>query len=310
VSSAFNRRNFLETAVVAMSVVLLPLVVGPGIGRGAEAEPGSKGLYRLSATGAKPELVIAMSDTETFTSPQQSPDGKWIAYDSSTGFNEAGQPSPALDHIYVVPNEGGTPKDLGPGLLPSWSSDNTQICFTVAPGTGDDLKPGLYVMNSDGGGRQRMFGADSGRWSPDGGRIAYLADGQVHVYDILAGNSICLTTEARNITGTPAWSPDGKQIAIVYFSNSDHTLGILAADQERQTPRALWEGHGMSRSPNWAPSNSIMLFASPDKVYDIYAVENSEVSKPVRPFEGKLSYQVKDPTWLSDGKGVLFVKWK
>ncbi|HTQ37379.1 MAG TPA: hypothetical protein VMJ32_00005 [Pirellulales bacterium] len=283
---------------------------GAAIAQGADAESLSKGIYRLTADGEKPALVVAMAADESITSPQQSPDGKWIVYDSTKSFNENGQPTPALDHIFIVPSEGGTPKDLGAGLLPNWSPDSKQLCFAVAGGNGSDTQSGLYVMNADGSGRQRLLEADGGRWSPDGGRIAYLVGGQVHVYDILAASDIQLTNEERNITGTPAWSPDGKQIAIVYFSNADHTLGILQADKEQQTPRVLWEGHGISRSPNWAPSNSLVVYASPSKVYDIYALDASESPTPARPFEGKLPSQVKDPTWMSDGKGVLFVIWK
>jgi Tol biopolymer transport system component len=299
-SSAFIR-GFLIANLLCCSTV---------VAQGVDTESLDKGIYRLSADGQKPELVVAMAADESITSPQQSPDGKWIVYDNTKSFNENGQPTPALDHIFVVPTEGGTPKDLGAGLLPNWSPDSKQLCFAVAGGTGGDAQSGLYVMNADGSGRQRLLEAAGARWSPDGGRIAYLKSGDVHVYDILAGSDIQLTSVEQNITGVPAWSPDGKQIAIVYFSNADHTLGILQADKEQQTARALWEGHGISRSPNWSPNNSIIVYASPNKVYDIYTLEDAEVAKPMRPFEGKLPSQVKDPTWMSDGKGVLFVIWK
>jgi Tol biopolymer transport system component len=279
------------------------------IGRAPAAGPETKGLYQLNADGTKLHLVLQMVDDEAITSPQQSPDGKTIAYDSSKIFNNAGQPDLASDHIFVVPSEGGKPTDLGPGMLPSWSPDSKQLCFAVAPQAPDGTKPGLYVMNADGTGRQWLFDAAAGRWSPDGGRLAFLANGDVHVYDMLAGTTIHLTNESRNITGTPAWSPEGKQIAIVYFSNADHSLAVLDAEKESQQPRVLWEGHGISRSPNWAPSKSILVFASPNQDYDFYTLDPAAGAAPMRPFQGKVVlFRAKDPTWLSDGQGILFLK--
>jgi len=83
----------------------------------ARAEDAGKGIYRLSADGQL-QLVVPMGNL-AMTSPQQSPDGKYIAYDATASFNDAGQPSPELDHVFVVPTEGGEPRDLGPGMLPA-----------------------------------------------------------------------------------------------------------------------------------------------------------------------------------------------
>jgi hypothetical protein len=62
----------------------------------------TKGLYRVNADGSDLRLIVPMDDQSSFTSPQESPDGKLIAYDCASVFNEAGQPDPASDHIFVV----------------------------------------------------------------------------------------------------------------------------------------------------------------------------------------------------------------
>ena len=220
-------------------------ICGIAVVFGAGAGPEAKGLYRMNADGTELRLVMAVQDDSVITSPQESPDGKLIAFDKTNVHNDRGQPIPEFDHVFVVPVAGGEAKDLGPGMLPTWSPDGKQLCFAVAPGA-KEAEPGIYVMNADGTGRQRLFDGQAGRWSPDGGRIAFFADGEVSVYDILAGATIRLTANAENVTGTPAWSPDGKKIAYIYFSDSDHTVSYIVSDKEQQLPHVLWEGHGIA----------------------------------------------------------------
>jgi Tol biopolymer transport system component len=298
-------RGNKPTTTTKWQIVVLTIVALLGAERAAAQ---SKGLYRVNADGSDLRLIVPMDDQSSFTSPQESPDGKLIAYDCASVFNEAGQPDPASDHIYVVPVGGGKPKDLGSGMLPSWSPDSKQICFTVAPGTPGD-ESGLYVMNADGGGRQRLLDALAGRWSPDGSRMAFFSGDEVHVYDWLAGTTTRLTSQPRHLTGTPAWSPDGKTIAIVYFSDADHSLGVLDADKQSQEPRVLWEGQGISRSPNWAPNKRILVYATPNRVSDFYTLDPADApATPQRPLEGKVAFPVKDPAWSGDGKAVVFIK--
>ncbi len=273
---------------------------------GSGAGPEAKGLYRLNADGTGLKLVVGV-DKGAPTSPQQSPDGKLIAFDKTDVHNEQNQPTLEFDHIFVVPSEGGEAKDFGPGMLPSWSPDSKQICFTVAPGA-KEAEPGLYVMNADGSGRQWLFNAYAARWSPDGGRIAYFVDDTLWVYDILAGAKMQLTARSQWMTGTPAWSPDGKKIAFIYRGDADHTISIVDTDKEMQEPRVLWEGHGISRSPSWAPNEKILVFANPEGTNDIYVLDTAKKQPPARPFEGKLNFHPKDVSWAADGAGIVFIK--
>ena len=73
----------------------------------------------------------------------------------------------------------------------------------------------------------------------------------------------------------------------------------------------LWEGHGISRSPNWAPSKRILVYATPNRVSDFYTLDPADTSAmPQRPLEGKVPFSVKDPAWSGDGKSIVFIKPK
>jgi TolB protein len=301
----------MGTNRTSVQQAILPFAIGLIFSTGTlssfGAGPEAKGLYAVKGDGTELRLVVATEDNAVMTSPQQSPDGKFIAFDKSAVFNEQRQPIPAHCHVFVVPSDGGVAKDLGPGMLPSWSPDGKQVCCSVAQGSPDG-KPGLYIMNADGSGREWLFEALAGRWSPDGGRIAYFQNGDVYVYDTLAGSTIQLSNSSQNVTGTPVWSPDGKKIAYVHFSAADHSLSLLDSSKEMQQPKVLWEGHGIARTPSWAPSNNILVFASPSKVNDIYVLDPTGGLSPSRPFDGKFSFRPKDPAWAADGKGLVFIK--
>lgn len=89
------------------------------------------GVYVKSILGGDERLIVRKGRR-----PRFSPDGKWLAY--WTGFSTGDPTSPGSNQIFVVPADGGEPKQLVPdfqsALYPIWSPDSSQILFLGAGG--------------------------------------------------------------------------------------------------------------------------------------------------------------------------------
>jgi len=100
------------------------------------------------------------------------------------------------------------------------SPDGSRIAFLMR----DDLGiVHLFTVSPTGGQPVQVTHdqwpvASSFTWSPDGRRIAYVADGSVFVVDVASGASTRLTDRTSPATPRPeacVFSPDGRRIAFV-----------------------------------------------------------------------------------------------
>lgn len=177
---------------------------------------------------------------------------------------------------------------------------------------------GLATMNPDGTGRVNLGQSGSSpAWSPDGGRIVYLKDGD-DLYVIHAngtgkrslgvsgaapawspdGTKIVFATgtgiSVINADGTglvdltdtpdggPSWSPDGSKIAFGRFDVTGET-GVWVMDADGSNPHELFDNGARNEAIDWSPDGSKLIFqSSTGDGPRIYTMDSDGSNPPVQ----------------------------
>src|SRR5262249_30529311 len=159
-------------------------------------------------------------------------------------------------HLFVVPSEGGEPKDLTPGDydVPPFSlgdptafdfaPDSNEIVFArntdkvEATSTNNDL----FIVSVGGGEAKRITGNNPGsdttpRYSPDGKFIAYRSQTRngyesdrfrLMLHDRKAGTSKEISTGFDRWVGELVWGPDSQRIFIGAEDRGRELIGVAS----------------------------------------------------------------------------------
>ena len=103
---------------------------------------------------------------------------------------------------------------------PQISPDGKQIVYTRGwiDKMNDKRESSLWIMNVDGSKNRQLVKGSNARWSPNGDRLAYLAEGQpkgtqVHVRWMDAEGATSQITRVEESPSDLEWSPDGTQLS-------------------------------------------------------------------------------------------------
>jgi TolB protein len=144
----------------------------------------------------------------------------------------------------------------------------TQIAYVSEEGAGDARRYRLVVSDADGA-NPRII-ADSPRplmsptWSPDGRRLAYVSfegdQSGIYVQTLRTGTRERVSARA-GINGAPAFSPDGRQLALT-LSRETGNIDLYLLDLTTQVLNQITNDPAIDTEPVWAPDGRTLYFTS------------------------------------------------
>lgn len=228
-----------------------------------------RGVWVMNADGSNARRVFDWTETRY---PSWSPDGQDIVFSRASssgggggggGFRPAsgdaddgrrgpppggapGSGSAGRWTLGIVSSSDGTFSEPQPAsdtnLTPDWSPDGERIVFTGYRG--------LMVQSVDGKESWQLTTDPrdtSPVWSPDGTKVAYAHrqhdHWEIYVIDVTTGRQTKLTTTPIGSTASspassvsPAWSPDGQQIAFLTNREGRWNIWAMNADGSQPSP--------------------------------------------------------------------------
>ena len=203
-------------------------------------------------------------------SPSWGPAGEWLAFESDRE---------SFRDVYRIARDGTGLKRLTENregnFEPAVSPDGAWIAFASSR----DGDAEVYVMRPDGGEERRLtaFHRDDWgpRWSPDGRTIAFLSnrEGGDRVFLVapdgtglrrLSADSAASPDTAASASAQeadPAWSPDGRRIAIT-LRTRDGASRVRVVDVTTGEAREVAGTGGKDSHPAWSPDGRFLAFTS------------------------------------------------
>jgi len=241
--------------------------------------------------GYNPQTLL--TSDEPMMSPAWSPDSSELAYVSF----ESGQ-AEIFTHNVRTGVRKSRSKFKGLNGSPAWSPDGKKLAMTLSK----DGNPDVYILNLSDNKLQRItkhWSIDTEAvWTTDGKSLIYTSSRsgkpQLYMQSVASGARPVRLTFEGSYNASASVSADGKHIAYVHGEGSVYRIAIL--ELATKSSRILTDGP-LDESPDFAPNNSMILFASQSKNKAVL----SAVSVDGR-HKQRLAFsdgQVREPSWAN-----------
>ncbi len=266
--------------------------------------------FSLNADGTGWKKLFGVEGFPSLGSPAISPDGKWLAFDGHAAKgNLSGQ------MLLITDLEGNQLRNIGIGMMPNWSKDGRQLCYS---------KGGLRLVDAEGKNSRMLSEGDSlgwgAQWSPDGTRILYFAGPNIMTFDIASQKSTLIYNIGdggyRQTWENMKWSPDGQRICFKGLKdNAVEEIATLVVDPTKVKPgqprlKVHHSGKGISTHCAWHPDGNRVVFGMycPERTLRQLYEFNPNTNDPVKLVAGQ------DPktanacaVWAPDGKRLFVI---
>lgn len=258
--------------------------------------------FVMNEDGTGWKLVFQFEGYAACGSPAVSPDGKLIAFDAWT----INPQSPVA--MFVMGIDGGNPRELGDGAMPTWSKDGTMLAYS---------RSGVGVITADG---QESRGIDpegwGAQWSPDGKKIAFTDSEDIRVFDVQTATvRTVLASDAHEYSRfywNMTWSPDSQRICFKATKpDGKHEVATVSATGDE--PR-LKVHHSTEKNINadfaWHPNGDRIVFAMSCQergCMQLYQIDPDRDDPPKLVAGQDETGNHTDVCWTPDGKRLIVV---
>jgi dipeptidyl aminopeptidase/acylaminoacyl peptidase len=207
-------------------------------------------------------VMPVRKETAALAKPPKKPEGAvWsepVKTIDSITFRRDGQGfiEPAYEHVFLLPADGGTPRQLTSGDYNhsgplAWSADGSQILFSASRRDDWELQPlegDIWSVSVvDGELRQvtnRAGDESSPQVSPDGRRIAYLyqhservpfRNAVLHIMNSDGSDDRALTTSLDRSVNDMYWAGNGRSLVMSYDDRGKRLVARINLDGELTT---------------------------------------------------------------------------